>query len=67
MECGTVTMDGGLIGKREGVPVTISLNSNDALFAEIANSNVSVIPQLLKEKLSEIESVFLSFLRYSVH
>ena len=56
MECGTVTMDGGLIGKREGVPVTISLNSNDALFAEIANSNVSVIPQLLKEKLSEIET-----------
>ena len=67
MECGTVTMDGGLIGKREGVRVTISLNSNDALLAEIANSNVSVISQLLKEKLSEIESVFLSFLRYSVH
>ena len=34
-------MDGGLIGKREGVPVTISLNSNDALFAEIANSSVA--------------------------
>lgn len=47
-------MEGSRIGKRENV-VSISLNTNDALFSEIADSNISTVPQLLKEKCREIE------------
>ena len=35
--------------------MSISLNTNDALFSEIADSNISTVPQLLKEKCREIE------------
>ena len=47
-------MEGSRIGKRENV-VSIALNTNDALFSEIADSNISTVPQLLKEKCREIE------------
>ena len=47
-------MEGSRVGKRENV-VSISLNTNDALFSEIADSNISTVPQLLKEKCREIE------------
>lgn len=54
MDCGGVSLEGSRIGKKENV-VSISLNTNDALFSEIADSNISTVPQLLKEKCREIE------------
>ena len=43
------------MGKKDNMMTTIPLNSNDSLFAEIANYNISVLPRYLKEKSNEIQ------------
>ena len=50
-------MEGSRIGTKESV-VSVSLNTNDALFAEIADSNISTVPSLLKEKCREVEGTW---------
>ena len=56
MDCGLVSLDGGSIGKKEGTVLNIPLNTNDSLFAELADQNISTVPKFLKEKSLEIQS-----------
>ena len=55
MECGQIVLEGEKIGRKENVPVSIQLSSNDQLFAEIADYNISMVPRYLKEKSHEIQ------------
>ncbi|KNB43438.1 vacuolar protein-sorting-associated protein [Blastocystis sp. subtype 4] len=55
MECGQIVVEGDKIGRKDNSPVSVQLNSNDQLFAEIADYNISMVPRYLKEKSHEIQ------------
>ena len=55
MECGQIGLEGSKIGKKENTIIPIQLNTNDQLFTEIADMNISVIPRYLREKSLEIQ------------
>ena len=52
MECGQIVVEGDKIGRKDN---SLQLNSNDQLFAEIADYNISMVPRYLKEKSHEIQ------------
>ena len=55
MECGQIGLEGSKIGKKENTIIPIQLSTNDQLFTEIADMNISVIPRYLREKSLEIQ------------
>ena len=55
MECGQIGLEGSKIGKKENTIVPIQLSTNDQLFTEIADTNISVIPRYLRDKSLEIQ------------
>lgn len=55
MECGQIALEGSKIGKKENTIIPIQLSTNDQLFTEIADFNISMVPRYLKEKSLEIQ------------
>lgn len=45
------------MGKKEGTSVSVPMNSNDMVFSEIADYNISVIPSYLKKKSLEVQGL----------
>lgn len=69
-DSGMLTIRGNLIGKKEDKLVSIPLNTNDSLFSEIADMNISVLPRYLKEKSNEVQGTVCSWAthqRYTIH
>lgn len=58
-DCGALSIQGTIVGKKETNIVSVPLNSNDTLFSEIANYNISVVPRYLKEKSNEIQGLII--------